>query len=75
MKLWISDEQAATHRLVRINAEDHSGYDYLGDLNDDEIRSYFLGVQPDMNIEKNLETIKYFGYLHLFVATKKDKRV
>jgi hypothetical protein len=74
MKIWISDEKAASHRLVRFHCEEHSGYYYLGDLNDDEIKLFFTEVQPDMSEEvqnKNLQRITYFGYLHLFIINKR----
>ena len=72
MKLWISDEKAPTHRLVRLHAEQHSNYNYLGDLNDDEITALFKEIKPDLDFEENLKMLKYFGYLHLFAITKKS---
>lgn len=71
MKIWIVDTQTPTHRLVRLNCEDHSDYSYLGDLNDDELRAFLLSVQDTLDVEKNIKLIKYYGYLHLFVITKK----
>ena len=70
MKIWISDTQTGSHRLIKLNCEDHSGYKYLGDLNDDELRVFFLEVQEDINVEKNMQLIKYYGYLHLFIKIK-----
>lgn len=72
MKLWISEEKTATYRLVRFNAEQHSELDYLGDLNDEEIKTLFKEIKPDLDLEENLKMLKYFGYLHLFVSTKKS---
>ena len=71
MKIWISDTQTPTHRLVRLNCEEHSDYRYLGDLDDNELRRFFLEVQDDMDVEKNIKLIKYYGYLHLFIIVKK----
>lgn len=73
MKIWISQENTPTHRLVRFHGEQHSGYDYLGDLDDDEIIAVFKEIKPDLDLKKNLEMLKYFGYLHLFVITKREK--
>ncbi len=70
MKIWIFDTQTPTHRLIRLNCEDHSGYEYLGDLDENELRAFFLEVQEDMDVEKNIQLIKYFGYLHLFIIAK-----
>ena len=71
MKIWISDTQNPSHRLVRLNCEEHSDYEYLGDLSDDELRAFYLEVQPDMDIEKNVKLLNYYGYLHLFILPKK----
>ncbi len=71
MKIWISDTQASSHRLVRFNCEEHSDYKYLGDLDDDELSDFFLSLQNDMDVQKNMKLIKYYGYLHLFIIHKK----
>jgi len=69
MKLWMTETQTATHRLVRINCEDQSGYHYLGDLNEKEIKEFILSIKED-DIEKNMKLLKYYGYLHLFIIKK-----
>lgn len=74
MKIWISDTQTPSHRLVKLNCEEHSDYSYLGDLNDDELKGFFLEIQDDMNVDKNIKLIKYYGYLHLFIIPKKKDR-
>ena len=71
MKIWISDTQTISHRLVKFNCEEHSNYSYLGDLNDSELKTFFLELQDSMDVEKNLKLIKYYGYLHLFIIHKK----
>ncbi len=71
MKIYISDENTPTHRIVKLNVEEHSLFEYLGDLNDDELRDFFVSVKEDIDVEKNLKLIKYYGYLHLFVIKKK----
>ncbi len=71
MKIWISDTQTSSHRLVRLHCEEHSDYKYFGDLDDNELRDYLISIQDDMNIEKNIKLIKYYGYLHLFIIHKK----
>jgi len=73
MKIWIEDTNTPSHRLVRLNCEEHSDYTYLGDLNDTELREFFLDVQSDMDVEKNIKLLHYYGYLHLFVIHKKKK--
>jgi len=69
MKLWITNSDTPTHRLVRINCENQLGYKYLGDLSDKEIREFILSVKED-DIEKNIKLLNYYGYLHLFVIKK-----
>ena len=71
MKIWISDTNTPTHRLVRLNCEEHSDYKYIGDLNDEDLKLFLLEIQDDIDVEKNIKLIKYFGYLHLFVIYKK----
>jgi len=71
MKIWISDTQTPTHRLIKLNCEEHSNYEYLGDLNDDEFKEFLLRVQKDIDVTKNTNLIKYYGYLHLFIINKK----
>ena len=71
MKIWISDTLTSTHRLVKFNCEEHSGYDYLGDLDDKELEIFLLECKPDIDVEKNINLIKYYGYLHIFVIYKK----
>jgi len=70
MKIWISDTQTQTHRLVRLNCEEHSDYTYLGDLNNNELREFFLELQEDIDVDKNVKLIKYYGYLHIFIINK-----
>jgi len=73
MKIWISDNETKTHRNVRLNCEDHSGYVFLGDLNDEELSAFLFSVQKDLDVEKNVKLLKYYGYLHLFVINKNDR--
>ena len=67
MKIYICDENTPTHRIVKLNAEEHSHFEYLGDLDDDELREFLKSVKDDIDIEKNLKLMKYYGYLHIFV--------
>ena len=70
MKIWISDTQTSSHRLVRLNCEEHSDYKYLGDLDDTDLATFFLELQNDIDVDKNIKLIKYYGYLHLFIIHK-----
>ena len=71
MKIWISDAQTSNHRLVRLNCEEHSDYKYLGDLDDNKLSDFFLSLKDDIDVEKNIKLIKYYGYLHLLILPKK----
>ena len=73
MKIWISDTKTPSHRIIKLNCEEHSGFEYLGDLNDDELRSFFLDVQESIDVDKNIKLIKYYGYLHLFIISHKGR--
>lgn len=70
MKIWISDNKSPTHRNIRLNCEEHSDFTYLGDLNDEELSNFLLEVKPDIDVQKNIKLLHYYGYLHLFVITK-----
>ena len=72
MKIWIHDTKTPTHRIVKLNCEEHSNFTYLGDLTDDEILDFFEKVSKKIDAEKNLKLIKYYGYLHLFVIADKE---
>jgi len=70
MKIWIHDNKTTTHRTLKLNCEEHSTFEYLGDLTDEELEKFFLEVQSDINVEKNIKMLKYYGYLHLFIINK-----
>lgn len=70
MKIWISDTQTKSHRLVKLNCEEHSDYKFLGDLDDLELKDFLLELKPDIDLDKNMKLIKYYGYLHLFIIYK-----
>jgi len=70
MKIWIEDRETKTYRNVKLNCETHSDFKYLGDLNDDELREFLLEIQDDMDVDKNIKLLKYYGYLHLFIIVK-----
>jgi len=73
MKIWISDEDTSSHRIVGFNLEQHSDFTYLGDLNDEEVKAFLKDIKEDLDIEQNLKMLKYFGYLHI-LAIKKAKQ-
>jgi len=70
MKIWISDKQTPTHRLVKLNCSEHSDFKYLGELDDKQLIELLLEVQDSMDIDKNMKLIKYYGYLNVFVINK-----
>ncbi len=70
MKIWILDTKTPSHRIVRLNCESHSNFNYLGDLDDSELATFFLKLQDDIDVEKNTKLLKYYGYLHLFIISK-----
>jgi len=70
LKIWVSDSQTNSYRNVKLNCEEHSNYKYLGDLNDDDLKAFFLELQDDIDVDKNMKLLKYYGYLHLFIISK-----
>ena len=67
MKLWINDIETKTHRLIKLNMLEHSDYKYLGEFNDMSLEKFFLEVQSDMDVQKNIKLLNYYGYLNLFI--------
>ena len=65
MKIWILNTKTPNHRIVKLNCEEHSGYEYLGDLNDDEINKLLFEMHENIDIDKNMKLLKYYGFLHL----------
>ncbi len=70
MKIWISDTVTSTHRLVKLHCEEHSNYSYLGNLSDEELKLFLIELKNDIDVEKNIKLIHYYGYLHLFIICK-----
>lgn len=70
MKIWMQDTQSSSHRLIRLNCEEHSEYVYVGDFDSETLKSFFLELQPEMDAEKNSKLLNYYGYLHLFILPK-----
>ncbi len=70
MKIWISKTVTPTYKLIKLHCEQHSNYEYLGDLDDAELKNFFLDLQKDIDVKKNTKLLHYFGYLHLFITTK-----
>jgi len=70
MKIYKRETQTPTHKIVRLNCEEHSDLEYVGDLSDEEVLDLFHSLSEDIDKEKNLKLLKYYGYLHLLI--KKD---
>ncbi len=70
MKIYKLETQTPTHKIIRLNCEEHSDLEYLGDLNDDEVKEFFRELSEEIDKEKNLKLLKYYGYLHLLVKEK-----
>jgi len=70
MKIWIADTKTQAYRQVKLHNEEHSGFEYLGDLDDEQLKSFLLNLQDSMDVEKNMKLLKYYGYLHLFIINK-----
>jgi len=67
MKIWIADTKTQTHRLIKLHAEKHSSYKYLGDLDESELKTFLKSLQEDIDVDKNTKLLNYYGYLHLFI--------
>jgi len=67
MKIWISESKNSSYRNIKLNCEEHSDFQFLGDLNDEELADFLISVKPDIDVEKNVKLLHYYGYLHLFI--------
>ena len=70
MKIWKQEEKTATHHIVHLNLEHHGEFEYLGDLNEDQVKALLLEIKPDIDLSHNLNNLRYFGFLHLLVIKK-----
>ena len=68
MKIWKLETQTKTHNIVRLNCEDHSDMVYAGEfLDDTALSEFFLSLDKNIDVDKNIKLIKYYGYLHLLL--------
>jgi len=71
MKLWINKIKTPTHHIVKLYAQEHSNYKYIGDLSDKELKELLVTLQEDIDLDKNLKLLSYYGYLNLFIKQEK----
>ncbi len=69
MKVWRYDEKKESHHLVKLYKEDHGEGEFLGDLDEENIRNIILEIKPDININQAYGTLDYFGLLPILVLT------
>jgi len=67
MKIWKEETNSPTHKLVKLNCEQHSNYIYAGDFDDKALAKFLFTLDQKADLEKNIKLLKYYGYLHLFV--------
>jgi hypothetical protein len=70
VKIWIQITKGSNYKNIKLHCEEHSSYEYLGDLNDAELRDFLTQQKSDIDVDKNINLLKYFGYLHLFIINK-----
>ena len=71
MKIYKSQTLTPTHKIIRLNCEEHSDLEYLGEFDSDTaLKEFFLSLDPNIDVEKNIKLLKYYGYLHLLLKVK-----
>jgi hypothetical protein len=70
MTIWKYTEEKPTYLLVKFYKEDHGEGEFLGDLDEETIRSMILEVKPNIKIEQAYGTLDYFGMLPILVTKK-----
>lgn len=71
MTIWKYAEEKETHLLVKFYKENHGEGDYLGDLDEETVKSIILEIKPDIKIDQAYGTLAYFGMLPILVTRKK----
>ena len=68
MKIWKIETQTPTHKIIRLNCEEHSDMVYAGEFKDDNaLKAFFSSLSKEIDREKNIKLLKYYGYLHLLL--------
>ena len=70
MTIWKYAEEKPTYLLVKFYKEDHGEGEFLGNLDEETIRSMILELKPDININQAYGTLDYFGMLPILVTKK-----
>ena len=70
MTIWKYSEEKPTHLLVKFYKENHGEGEFLGDLDEAEIREMILEVKPNIKIDQAFGTLSYFGMLPILVTKK-----
>lgn len=66
MTVWKYEET----NLVKFYKEDHGEGDYIGDLDEETIKSMILEIKPNINIDQAYGTLVYFGMLPILISKK-----
>lgn len=67
MTIWRYQEEKENYLLVKLYKENHGEGEFLGDLNDENIKKMILEIKPDINIDQAFGTLTYFGFLPILV--------
>lgn len=70
MTIWQYTEEKPTYLLVKLYKENHGEGKYLGDLDEETIKSMIVEIKPDINIDQAYGTLVYFGLLPILVTRK-----
>jgi len=68
--IWKYEENKPTHCLVKLYKEDHGEGEYLGDMDEANIKQMIVEIKPDVKIDQAFGTLAYFGMLPLLVTKK-----
>jgi len=70
LEIWKYEERHASHALVKLYAENHGEGAYLGAFSDEAAAELIRSIKPGANVGKELQRLKYFGFLPLLVIYK-----
>jgi hypothetical protein len=72
MTIWKYEENKPTYHLVKLYKEDHGEGEYMGDLDEKNIKEMIFEIKPDIKIDQAFGTLAYFGMLPLLITKKQN---
>ena len=66
MKLWIKNTSTPSHHIIYFTTEASENVQFFKDVDENGFKDYLKSLSSEIDVEKHLKLINYFGYLHIF---------